>query len=298
MSFMKSYKKKTQVLVTGGLGFIGYNLVKRLLETTNYDITVIDNLTSDSSNINNKHDGVKYIIDDINNINNKEYHHLSYDLIFHLAALARIQPSFDDPTSYFKSNILGTVSICELAKRCNSKIIYAASSSAEAGPKLNPYAFTKYTGEETLAMYSQIYNISTVCARFFNVYGDRQPTTGTYATIIGIFEQQWKNNETLTITGDGEQRRDFTHVYDICDGLICLSKDTHTGEVYNLGTGTNYSINEIAAMFSNDITYIPARPGEARITLADISSTKKLGYVPTMKIKDYIRIFKGISNES
>jgi UDP-glucose 4-epimerase len=271
---MKDYKMKTKVLITGGLGFIGYNLVKRLLETSEYEITVIDNLTSDSSDINNKHEGVNYIIDDINNINNEEYQNVSYDLIFHLAALARIQPSFEDPVSYFQSNVLGTVNICELARRCGAKIMYAASSSAEAGPKLNPYAFTKYTGEEILKMYAELYDISTVCARFFNVYGDRHPTEGTYATIIGIFEQQWKNNETLTITGDGEQRRDFTHVYDICDGLICLSKDTHTGEVYNLGTGTNYSINEIAAMFSNDITYIPARPGEARITLADISSTK------------------------
>ena len=283
---------KKQVLVTGGLGFIGYNLVKRLLETTKYEITVIDNLTSDSSDINNKHDGVKYIIEDINNINNETYQDLSFDLIFHLAALARIQPSFEDPVSYFKSNVLGTVNICELANRCNAKIIYAASSSAEAGPKLNPYAFTKYTGEETLKMYSEIYNVSTVCARFFNVYGDRQPTEGIYATIIGIFEQQYSNNKSLTITSDGEQRRDFTHVHDICDGLICLSKDTHTGEIYNLGTGVNYSINEIAAMFSDNTTYISARAGEARITLADISATQIFGYQPKQKITNYIDIFK------
>ena len=147
-------------------------------------------------------------------------------------------------------------------------------------------------------MYSEIYGISTVCARFFNVYGDRQPTTGTYATIIGIFERQYSNAESLTITGDGEQRRDFTHVYDICDGLICLSKDTHTGEVYNLGTGTNYSINEIAAMFSDNTTYIPARPGEARITLADISATQKFGYQPKQNITNYIQSFKGILNEA
>jgi UDP-glucose 4-epimerase len=223
---------------------------------------------------------------------------LSFDLIFHLAALARIQPSFEDPISYFKSNVLGTVSICELARRCGAKIVYAASSSAYGGPKLNPYAFTKYTGEETLKMYSEIYGISTVCARFFNVYGDRQPTTGTYATIIGIFERQYSNAESLTITGDGEQRRDFTHVYDICDGLICLSKDIHTGEVYNLGTGTNYSINEIAAMFSDNTTYIPARPGEARTTLADISATQKFGYQPKQNITNYIQLFKGILNEA
>jgi len=282
---------KTKVLITGGLGFIGYNLVKRLLETSEYEITVIDNLTSDSSDINNKHEGVNYIIDDINNINNEEYQNVSYDLIFHLAALARIQPSFEDPVSYFQSNVLGTVNICELARRCGAKIMYAASSSAEAGPKLNPYAFTKYTGEEILKMYAELYDISTVCARFFNVYGDRQPTEGTYATIIGIFERQSLNAESLTITGDGEQRRDFTHVYDICDGLICLSKDKHRGEIYNLGTGTNYSINEIAAMFSDNTTYIPARAGEARITLADISETKKYGYNPKQSIELYIKEF-------
>tara|TARA_R110000851_G_scaffold30201_1_gene82518 strand:- start:3909 stop:4787 length:879 start_codon:yes stop_codon:yes gene_type:complete len=288
---MKDYKMKTKVLITGGLGFIGYNLVKRLLETSEYEITVIDNLTSDSSDINNKHEGVNYIIDDINNINNEEYQNVSYDLIFHLAALARIQPSFEDPVSYFQSNVLGTVNICELARRCGAKIMYAASSSAEAGPKLNPYAFTKYTGEEILKMYAELYDISTVCARFFNVYGDRQPTEGTYATIIGIFERQSLNAESLTITGDGEQRRDFTHVYDICDGLICLSKDKHRGEIYNLGTGTNYSINEIAAMFSDNTTYIPARAGEARITLADISETKKYGYNPKQSIELYIKEF-------
>jgi UDP-glucose 4-epimerase len=283
---------KKRVLVTGGLGFIGYNLVKRLLQTTDYKITVIDNLSSQSSSRNNKHKNVKYIIDDINNLDNVKYDDLNFDLIFHLAALARIQPSFKDPIRYFQSNIMGTVNVCELARRCNAKIIYAASSSAYSGPKLNPYAFAKWTGEETLKMYSEVYNVSTVSARFFNVYGDRHPTEGTYATLIGIYERQYKQGQSLTITGDGEQRRDFTHVQDICSGLICLSEDVHTGEIYNLGTGTNYSINEIAAMFSDNTMYIPARPGEAKTTLADITEVSKFGYVPTMKIKDYIDIFK------
>ena len=283
---------KKRVLVTGGLGFIGYNLVKRLLQTTDYKITVIDNLSSQSSSRNNKHKNVKYIIDDINNLDNVKYDDLNFDLIFHLAALARIQPSFKDPIRYFQSNIMGTVNVCELARRCNAKIIYAASSSAYSGPKLNPYAFAKWTRQETLKMYSEVYNVSTVSARFFNVYGDRHPTEGTYATLIGIYERQYKQGQSLTITGDGEQRRDFTHVQDICSGLICLSEDVHTGEIYNLGTGTNYSINEIAAMFSDNTMYIPARPGEAKTTLADITEVSKFGYVPTMKIKDYIDIFK------
>jgi UDP-glucose 4-epimerase len=283
---------KKQVLVTGGLGFIGYNLVKRLLETTDYEITVIDNLSSQSSSRNNKHKNVKYIIDDINNLDNVKYEDLNFDLIFHLAALARIQPSFKDPIRYFQSNIMGTVNVCELARRCGAKIIYAASSSAYGGPKLNPYAFAKWTGEETLKMYSKVYNVSTVSARFFNVYGDRHPTEGTYATLIGIYERQYKQGQSLTITGDGEQRRDFTHVHDICSGLICLSEHIHTGEIYNLGTGTNYSINEIAAMFSDNTMYIPARPGEAKITLADILEVSQFGYAPSCNIKDYIDNFK------
>jgi len=276
-----------KVLVTGGLGFIGYNLVKRLLEK-NYDITVIDNLSSASSNISNKHEGVKYIIDDINNLENIKYKDLDFDIIFHLAALARIQPSFEDPISYFKSNVMGTVQVCELARRCNAKIVYAASSSAYGGPKLNPYAFAKYTGEEILSMYSKLYDVSTVSARFFNVYGDRQPTEGTYATLIGIFERQYKAEQPLTITGDGEQRRDFTHVYDICDGLICLSDHEFIGNIFNLGTGTNFSVNEIASMFNTKTMYIPSRPGEARITLADISETQRYGYAPKQSIESYI----------
>jgi len=277
-----------KILVTGGLGFIGYNLVNRLLEEGNTNITVIDNLSSDSSNINNKHNGVKYIIDDINNLENIKYKDLDFDIIFHLAALARIQPSFEDPISYFKSNVLGTVQVCELARRCGAKIVYAASSSAYGGPKLNPYAFAKYTGEEILSMYSELYNISTASARFFNVYGDRQPTEGTYATLIGIFERQYKLEQPLTITGDGEQRRDFTHVYDICDGLTCLSDHEFKGDIFNLGTGTNFSVNEIASMFNTKTMYIPSRPGEARITLADISQTVKYGYAPKQSIESYI----------
>jgi len=290
-----------KVLITGGLGFVGYNLVKRLLENDNeYDITVIDNLSSQSSNIENKHDGVKHIIDDINHLDNIKYRDLDFDLIFHLAALARIQPSFEDPISYFKSNIMGTIHVCELARRCNAKIIYAGSSSAYGGPKLNPYAFAKYTGEETLNMYSEIYGISTVIARFFNVYGDKQPTEGTYATLIGIFEKQYANSYPLTVTGSGEQRRDFTHVYDICDGLMCLSADKFSGKIFNLGTGKNFSVNEIVSMFKSEKKYIPSRPGEAKNTLADIKEAKKYGYNPKQSVVKYINeyIIKNPKNKT
>jgi UDP-glucose 4-epimerase len=280
-----------KVLVTGGLGFVGSNLVKILKNLEEYEITVIDNLCSKSSSKDYKEENVKYIIDDINNLDQIKYKDLNFDLIFHLAGLSRIQPSFCDPISYFKTNTLGTVQICELAKRCGAKIIYAASSSAEAGPHLNPYAFTKWSGEEILKMYAKIYNMSTVSTRFFNVYGPRQPWEGTYATVIGIFERQYKANEPLTITGTGEQRRDFTHVYDISNGMICLSKDNHKGEIYNLGTSKNHSINELAKLFECETKYIPGRQGEAWITKADISKTKQFGYNPKENLENYIQQF-------
>ena len=280
-----------KVLVTGGLGFVGSNLVKILKNKNEYEITVIDNLCSKSSSRDYIEDGVKYIIDDINNLDNIKYKDLSFDLIFHLAGLSRIQPSFLDPIEYFKTNTLGTVQVCELAKRCGAKIIYAASSSAEADPHLNPYAFTKWTGEEVLKMYSDIYNMSTVSTRFFNVYGPRQPWEGTYATVVGIFERQYKANEPLTITGTGEQRRDFTHVYDISNGMICLSKDNHKGEIYNLGTSKNHSINELAKLFECETKYIPGRQGEAWITKADISKTQKFGYNPKEDLDNYVKNF-------
>lgn len=142
-------------------------------------------------------------------------------------------------------------------------------------------------------MYSKVYGVSTVSARFFNVYGERQPVSGPYATVVGIFEKQTLDGQPLTITGNGEQRRDFTHVDDIVSGLVSLSEGQYTGEVYQLGTGTNYSINDLADMFGGEKKYIPARPGEAWETLADISKTvKDTGWLPEISLDTYIKDFK------
>ena len=186
-------------------------------------------------------------------------------------------------------NTKGTANICDLAKRVKAKVIYAGSSSFYAGPYLNPYAFSKWQGEEICRMYSQVYGVSTANARFFNVYGYGQPSTGQYATIVGIFEEQYKAGKPLTITGDGNQRRDFTHVDDIVSGLILMSKNRWQGEVFNLGTAKNFSINELAAMYNFPTKYIPKRPGEAKETLADISfAIEKLGYRPSVELKEYV----------
>ena len=272
------------VLVTGGAGFIGTHLTKRLVRENN-KVDVLDDFSRGKKE--NKIEKVNYINRDVRQeLNDLE----DYDVIFHLAALARIQPSFDEPLKTIDINAKGTANICDLAKRIKAKVIYAGSSSFYAGPYLNPYAFSKWQGEEICKMYSKVYGVSTANARFFNVYGDGQPSTGQYATIVGIFEEQYKAGSPLTITGDGEQRRDFTHVEDIVSGLILMSKGNWNGEIFNLGTAKNYSINELAAMYRHKTKYIPKRPGEAAKTLADITFTKeKLGYKPGIDLKDYVK---------
>lgn len=282
-----------RVLVTGGLGFIGTHLVDFLLSIGEYEIVVMDNLSSSSSLRENMRPVVTYWIDDVREINSNKFACEKFDTVFHLAALARIQPSFKEPLDTLSTNIQGTAAALEFARRCGANVVYAGSSSAYGGPMLNPYAFSKYTGEQTCKLYSEVYGINTTVARFFNVYGDRQPITGPYATVVGVFEEQMKRGDPLTITGDGEQRRDFTHVSDIVKGLYALSKHKCRGEVYNLGTGKNYSINELAALFKPDkISYISARPGEARTTLADIKATvEKTGWSPTIALEDYVSVF-------
>jgi len=290
-----------RVLVTGGLGFVGSNLVDYLCDEKQCEVVVIDNLCSVSSSRAYMRDDVEYWVDDIGNINNAKYAKREFDIIYHLAALARIQPSFKDPLKYLLIDTMGTAEVCEYARQHNARLVYAGSSSAQAGQFLNPYAFAKYTGEQICQLYHEVYNMSTVVARFFNVYGHRQPTSGAYATVVGIFEGLTKEGEPLTITGDGEQRRDFTHVDDIIRGFTALGETdwskNDTTWIFNVGTGMNHSINELADMFGGTKKYIPPRPGEARITLADNSllrehtdwtATKSLaGYV-----KDYVSSVK------
>jgi UDP-glucose 4-epimerase len=280
----------SRVLVTGGLGFVGSNLVEVLVRR-NHQVTVIDNLCSESSSRSYMRPDVEYWIDDVRNLDRQKYAGHRFDRVFHLAALARIQPSFADPVGYISSDVMGTAHVLEYARNCGAeRLVYAGSSSAYGGPMLNPYAWAKYTGEQACQMYSEVYGMNTVVARFFNVYGPRQPRTGAWATVVGIFEEQSLKGQPLTVTGDGEQRRDFTHISDIAEGLIALSQEAglKSGEIYNLGTGKNHSINELARMFGDEIAYIPQRPGEARTTLADISrTTEATGWQPRFSIEDY-----------
>ena len=272
-----------KILVTGGAGFIGSHLVDKLI-LEGFKVDVLDDFSTGLDK--NRNSLANYIIKDVRD----DLSELGvYDVIYHLAALARIQPSFEDPMKTVDINVKGTANLCDYAYRTKAKFIYAGSSSFYAGQYLNPYAFSKWQGEEVCKMFSSVYGVSTAIARFFNVYGSRHLCEGPYATVIGIFERQILEGKPLTITGDGEQRRDFTHVNDIIKGLMLMSEKTWNGDVFNLGTGTNYSINELADMYRSEKEYIPKRPGEAQTTLADISFSKdKLNYSPSEEIQNYI----------
>ena len=276
-----------KALVTGGLGFVGSNLVDRLVNA-GWQVLVVDDLSSGKEE--HKNPEADYVIDDFKYTLQEPNE--SIDVVFHLAAEARIQPSFEDPLHTCHNNSYGSAVVAEFARRSDAKVVYAGSSSYYGGVYLNPYAFAKWQGEEVFKMYSAVYNTTCGIARFFNVYGPRNPLIGQYTPVVAIFEEQTKADQILTVVGDGDQRRDFTHVYDICDGLIAISKGDWRGEVFNLGTGTNHSINELAAMFGGDKKHLPARPGEARETLADISfTTEQTGWTPKHSLEGYVKKF-------
>ncbi len=271
-----------RALVTGGAGFVGTNLIKRLLKD-GWEVASFDNYSTGFKE--NQQEGCTYYETDIKNV----FDFSEVDVIFHLAALARIQPSIKNPVPPLQTNVMGTLNVLEYAREKNIQVIYSGSSTKHAGIFKSPYAWSKHGGEELCKLYSKIYDLNTTICRFYNVYGEHHIRSGDYATVVGIFERQFMDGDALTITGDGEQRRDFTHIDDIVDALVrCVGKE-YRAEEFEFGRGVNYSINEIAEMFNSDTTYIPARPGEYPTTLADYSNAKeKLGWTPTKNIKDYI----------
>jgi len=276
-----------RILVTGGAGFVGTNLIKRLLKDK-HEVVSVDNYSTGFTE--NHQEGCTYSNLDLTapfEITNE----VKYDVIFHIAALARIQPSIKDPYKTIYNNFVSTLNVLEYARQTNTRFVYAGSSSIHHGLFESPYAWSKFSGEDLCKLYSNVYDIDTAICRFYNVYGPHQIEEGTYATLLGIFENQYRKNEPLTIVGTGEQRRDFTHIDDIVDGVLKSSHHSFKGEIFELGRGVNFSINEIADMFGKDYPkkYVEQRPGEYDITLADYSKAKdKLGYKPTKNIFEYI----------
>ena len=285
-----------KALVTGGVGFVGTNLIKRLLEE-GYDVVSIDNYSSGFKE--NHQKGCTYWDYNLSDGTNAILERNGYDVIFHMAALARIQPSIKNPHKTILNNFVSALNVLETARKNNVRFVYAGSSSFHHGLYESPYAWSKHSGEQLCKLYSNIYDLSTVVCRFYNVYGSYQVEEGTWATVIGKFENQFRNNKPLTVVGDGEQRRDFTHIDDIVDGLIKCSEQPFRGEIFELGRGKNYSINEIADMFGKDYPRInlPSQPGEYDRTLADYSLAQDvLGWEPTVDIKDYIKEWLNESN--
>ena len=294
----------SRAIVTGGAGFIGSNLVDSILPLYK-EVIVIDNESSDANEqfywndkcTNHKLDICDYekirpIFEDV-------------EVVFHLAAEARIQPTVKNPILAAKTNVVGTCTVLQCAREANVKrVIYSSTSSGyglinEAPLKedmpddcLNPYSVTKVGGEKLCKMYTDLFGLETVSFRYFNVYGERQPIKGQYAPVIGIFIRQRDNGEPMTIVGDGEQRRDFTHVSDVVTANVLASiieNKEIVGKVLNIGTGTNHSILEIAKLIGDDYKFIEPRLGEAKITLADTTRAKKLlGWIPSVKLEDWL----------
>lgn len=275
-----------KALVTGGAGFVGYALTSALLKK-GYDVSVIDNLSiGKEAKIS---PFVNFLGGDIRGMDNIK--DTPYDYIFHLAALSRIQPSFKNPNLTFSVNVDGTKQVVEYAYHNKSKLIYAGSSSRHHNPMLSPYALTKHMGEEWIKMFKGVYGLNAEIVRFYNVYGPGELVDSQMAAVIGIWRAAIEKNEPILIHGDGEQRRDFTHIDDIVDGLIKVAESNEAHEdAWELGTGCNYSLNEVADMFGySNRSYVDDVKGNYRETLRiNNDAIQRLGWQPTDKLKSYI----------
>lgn len=279
-------------LVTGGAGFIGSHLVDLLLDK-GHKVISIDNLVSGQEKNFVKHlknKKFKFIQSDIRDLKNIENHFIDIDWVFHLAALADIVPSIENPDDYYSTNVTGTFNVLKMSRKNNVKrFVYAASSScygipneyptsenADISPRY-PYALTKYLGEELVMHWSEVYKLSSTSLRLFNVYGPRSRTTGTYGAVFGVFLAQKIKNKPFTVVGDGNQTRDFTFVTDVAKAFYeaAKSKDV-SSEVINVGSGDHYSINTLINLLGGEVVYIPKRPGEPDCTFADTTKIKKL----------------------
>jgi UDP-glucose 4-epimerase len=299
-------------LVTGGAGFIGSNLVDRLI-SLNHEVRVIDNESSEVHETfywnYEKNGGVETsnFQADICNYEEIEPYFNNVEYVFHLAAESRIQPGINSPLQTIKTNTLGTANVLECARKNNVKrLIYSTTSSyyglknkvpnteTQSKDCLNPYSVSKVAGEELCKIYNDLYNLKTISLRYFNVYGPREPLRGPYAPVVGLFLRQVLSDQSVTIVGDGLQRRDFTHVDDVlAANLLAAFSPAYEeafGETYNVGSGRNFSMLELAKMVgAKNIDFLPQRPGEARETLANIDKIRDaFGWAPKKNLKDYI----------
>jgi UDP-glucose 4-epimerase len=280
-------------LVTGGAGFVGTNLIKRLL-SKGYEVVSIDNYSTGFES--NHQKGAKYYQYDCADIT--DYSPFGkFDVVYHLAAIARIQPSFNKPLEYFQANATATFNIAMYCAKNNIPLQFAGSSSHHSGKFKNPYTFSKDVSEEIVRLCQDLYGLQASVTRFYNVYGPHHLKEGGYCTVIGKWEKAIEDNQPITIYGTGAKRRDFTHIDDIVSALLLIETKEAWGHIFELGTGTNYSINEVAAMFKHDsIIYEADKPGEAEITICDYSAANNiLGWKAVKTLPDYINHWNALT---
>tara|TARA_B110000027_G_scaffold84865_1_gene90073 strand:+ start:5699 stop:6679 length:981 start_codon:yes stop_codon:yes gene_type:complete len=296
-------------LITGGAGFIGSHLVEELIKRNN-EVVVIDNFsTGRKTNLDSiKSKKLKIIKSDISKYIKIEKHFKNVDKVFHLAALADIVPSIEDPYSYFDSNVLGTLNVLRASLKYKiKKLVYSASSSCYGIPEnyptnehstikpQYPYALTKWMGEELVLHWSKLYKLNCTSLRLFNVYGTKSRTSGTYGAMFGVFLAQKIYGKPFTIVGDGEQKRDFTYVSDVVQAFLKASNAKEPGKIYNVGSGETVSINKVVSYLKGKKVFIKKRPGEPDVTFADIKMIKnELKWSPKISIKQGIELL--ISN--
>jgi UDP-glucose 4-epimerase len=296
-------------LVTGGAGFIGSHLVDRLLEEGRsvraFDSFVVGRRTNLQQHARNPR--LQVIEGDVADPAAVSAAMAGVERVFHLAARADIVPSIQEPEAYFRSNVDGTFNVLEAARPHGIKrLVYVASSSCYGIPASYPtpetappdprypYALTKYLGEQLVVHWAQVYKLPAVSVRFFNVYGPRARTSGTYGAVFGVFLAQLLAGQPLTVVGDGEQTRDFTFVSDAVDALITAAESDKVGEIYNVGSGQPVSVNELVRLLGSPPTVrIPKRPGEPDCTWADISKIgRDLGWRPKVSFADGVRVMQ------
>ena len=291
-------------LVTGGAGFIGSHLTDYLINE-GHEVIVLDSLFSGKREyINSKAEFIKADIRDFGAIRPIFE---GVDCVFHMAALVNVQESIDDPMVNHDVNVNGIVNVLEASRlACVKKFIFSSTAAVYGNQEsmplseeccvdpLSPYALHKYIGERYCRLYSELYGLSTACLRYFNVFGDRMPTEGGYVLVLGVFTRQLKNNESLTITGDGEQKRDYVFVGDIVSANIkaVMSEDLKKGEVINIGTGENYTINDLARAMGGPVEYIAPRI-EVRESLANNEKAREvINWEPSINVLDWIPGYK------
>jgi len=280
-----------KILVTGGAGFIGSNLCKSLSNNSNNIIYSLDNYST--GKVENHVSNVKYIEGETKNIT--KLCNFSPDLIFHLGEYSRVEQSFDDIRNVWNSNKSGTFEVLEFARKSKAKIIYAGSSTkfGDLGQSKDqtPYGWTKSTNTELVARYGDWFNLSYAIVYFYNAYGPNEISIGKYATLIGIFSEQMRNEIPLTVVSPGTQIRNFTHVNDIVSGIELVAEKGN-GDGYGIGSSLSYSVNEVAKFFGGDINYLPPRRGNRQSAKLITDKTIALGWNERYELENYISKLK------